>query len=112
MMEQKMKAMISQPLGGKTDEEITRTRENAIQTLQAMGYEVINTLYTSEWYSPEKLVERGVKHVPLCFLAKGLEQMCTVDAVYFCEGWENARGCRIEHEAAKAYGVKRLYAEA
>ena len=105
------KAMISQPLNGKTDEEITRTRETAIKTLESMGYEVINTLFRSEWYSREALKERGVIHIPLCFLAKSIEQMCTVDVVYFVKGWENARGCRIEHETAKAYGVDILYEE-
>ena len=25
------------------------------------------------------------------------------------EGWENARGCKIEHEAAKAYGLEIIY---
>lgn len=28
---------------------------------------------------------------------------------YFCKGWENARGCRIEHDAAVAYGLEVLY---
>lgn len=35
--------------------------------------------------------------------------MCLVDAVYFVDGWQEARGCRIEHDAAVAYGVKRIY---
>lgn len=25
------------------------------------------------------------------------------------DGWENARGCRIEHDAAVAYGLEVLY---
>ena len=52
--------------------------------------------------------ERGVVNRPLCFLAKSLENMCLCDAVYFVEGWENARGCRIERAAAEAYGIKIL----
>lgn len=104
-----MKAMVSQPLNGKTDEEIDATREAAIKVLQGMGYKVINTLFRSEWYSREKMTERGVVHIPLCFLAKSIEQMCTVDAVYFVKGWQNARGCRLEHEIALAYGVKAIY---
>lgn len=31
------------------------------------------------------------------------------NAAYFCKGWENARGCRIEHDAAVAYGLEVLY---
>ena len=37
--------------------------------------------------------------------------MSKCDAVLFCQGWENARGCCIEHEAAKKYGVLILYEE-
>lgn len=106
-----MKAMLSQPMAGKTDEEILATRDNAIDALKEMGYEVVNTLFTDDWYSSEAMKERGVENIPLCFLAKSLENMSLCHAVYFCEGWENARGCRIEHEAAKAYGLTILYEE-
>ena len=46
-----MKAMLSQPMAGKTDEEIIATREKAIKALQEKGYEIVNTLFTDEWYS-------------------------------------------------------------
>lgn len=49
------KAMLSQPMGGKTDEEIVETRERAIKVLEAKGYEVVNTLFTDEWYSHENM---------------------------------------------------------
>ena len=99
------KAMLSQPMAGKTDAEIVETRERAIKKLEALGYEVVNTLFTDEWYSKEKMEERGVVQIPLCFLAKSLENMSLCHAAYFCKGWENARGCRIEHDAAVAYGL-------
>ena len=105
-----MKAMLSQPMAGKTDEEIVATREKAISALKEKGYEVINTLFTDDWYNKE-IAERGAIQIPLCFLAKSLESMSLRDAVYFCKGWENARGCRIEHEAAKAYGLTIIYEE-
>ena len=105
------KAMISQPMGGKTEDEIVATREKAISALEEKVYKVVNTLFTDEWYSKEKMEERGVVQIPLCFLAKSLENMSLCHAAYFCKGWENARGCRIEHEAAKAYGLEILYEE-
>ena len=104
-----MKAMLSQPMGGKTNEEIIATREKAIEVLTSKGYEVVNTLFTDEWYSHENMEKRGVVQIPLCFLAKSLENMSLCHAAYFCKGWENARGCRIEHEAAKAYGLEISY---
>lgn len=104
-----MKAMLSQPMGGKTDKEITETRDRAIKALEKRGYEVVNTLFTDEWYSHEAMESRGVVQIPLCFLAKSLENMSLCHTAYFCKGWEYARGCRIEHEAAIAYGLEILY---
>lgn len=106
-----MKAMISQPMNGKTEEEITETRNKAIAYLESKGYEVVNTRFTDEWYSPEAMKERGVVNIPLCFLAKSLENMSKCDTVYFCNGWSNARGCLIEHTAAVRYEMKILYEE-
>ena len=106
-----MKAMLSQPMAGKTEQEITDARNRAIAALESRGYEVVNTLFTDEWYSKEKMQERGVVQIPLCFLAKSLENMSLCHAAYFCRGWENARGCRIEHDAAKAYGLEIIYEE-
>lgn len=104
-----MKAMLSQPMAGKTNEEIIATRERAIAVLKERGYEIINTLFTDEWYSSEAMKKRGVENIPLRFLAKSLENMSLCHAAYFCKGWENARGCRIEHEVAKAYGMTIIY---
>lgn len=106
-----LKAMLSQPMGGKTQEEIVETRERAIHALQERGYKVVNTLFTDEWYGKEAMEARGVVQIPLCFLAKSLENMSLCHAAYFCKGWEQARGCRIEHEAAKAYGLEIIYEE-
>lgn len=103
------KAMLSQPMAGKTEQEIVETRERAIKVLTEKGFSVVNTLFTDEWYSKEKMTERGVENVPLCFLAKSLENMSLCHAAYFCRGWEQARGCRIEHDAAVAYGMEILY---
>lgn len=106
-----MKAMLSQPMAGKTDGEIIATREKAIKALEAQGYEIVNTLFTDEWYNHENMEKRGVVQIPLCFLAKSLENMSLCHAAYFCKGWEQARGCRLEHDAAVAYGLTVIYEE-
>ena len=105
------KAMLSQPMAGKTDEEIVATREAAIKVLKEKGYEIVNTLFTADWYKKEQMESRGVVQIPLCFLAKSLENMSLCHIVYFCKGWDKTRGCKIEHEAAVAYGVDILYEE-
>ena len=105
------KAMLSQPMAGRSDEEIVSARERAVKALEDKGFEVINTLFTDEWYSREAMAERGVVQIPLCFLAKSIDNMSKCHAAYFCKGWENARGCKIEHEAAFAYGLEIIYEE-
>ena len=92
-----MIAMISQPMANKTQEEIVKTRERAIKQLTDMGYEIVNTLFTDGWYSPEKMNKRGVVQIPLCFLAKSLENMSLCHAAYFCKGREKCK--RVQDRA-------------
>lgn len=96
-------------MAGRTEEEIKVTREKAVAVLEGKGYEIVNTLFTDEWYSKENMQKRGVVQTPLCFLAKSIENMSLCHTAYFCKGWEKARGCRIEHEAARAYGLNVIY---
>lgn len=102
-------AMISQPMAGKTDAEIAAVREQAVGLLQDRGYRIANTLFNGESFAEEVLEECGVECVPLYYLAKSLESMSKCHAVYFCRGWKDYRGCRIEHEAAAAYGLEIIY---
>ena len=93
------RAMISQPMAGKTDREIGTERIRAMKILEEMGFEVVNTFFRD---SEEKEIECSA----LNFLGKSIEAMSHCQAVFFCSGWWNARGCRIEHEAALAYGLE------
>ena len=105
-------AMISQPCRGKTEQEITATRERATAVLEAKGYTVLNTLHTDEWSCTALEQAADVQNKALYFLAvKSLTVMAVCEAVYFCKGWENARGCKIEHDAASAYGLTIIYEE-
>lgn len=104
----KKKAMLSQPMNGKTSEEILAVRKEAVAHLEAMGYEVVDTYFAND---DEAMKERGVVQVSLCYLAKSLECMSMCHAVYFANGWEDARGCICEHNAALAYGLEVLYGD-
>lgn len=100
----KQTIMISQPMKDLSSEKITSVRENAIHTLETFGYDVIDNFFTDEGFITE-----DTKHTPVAYLAKSLEVMSKCDAVYFCKGWEKARGCKIEHEIANAYGLAIIY---
>ena len=45
---------------------------------------------------------------PLWFLGKSLELLAGADIAYFAKGWQDARGCRIEHTCAVEYNIDRI----
>ena len=92
-----MKLMISQPMRGKTQEQINEERNALIKDLTSKGYTVADTVFTDE--PPE------TDNAAIWYLAKSIDAMSRVDGVVFMKGWENARGCRIEHDIAVAYGL-------
>lgn len=103
------KIMISQPMNGLTEEQIIETRNRFLKFAENEKFEIVNTYFQDEWYSNDAMTKRGVVQIPLCFLAKSLENMSLCHIAYFAKGWENARGCRIEHEAALQYGLEIFY---
>jgi len=103
------KIMFSQPMAGLTEGQIVETRNRFLQFARKENYEVVNTYFQDEWYSKESMENRGVVQIPLCFLAKSLESMSLCHTAYFAKGWEKARGCKIEHEAALRYGLQVIY---
>lgn len=103
------KIMISQPMAGLTKEQIVETRNRFLKFAESENLEVVNTYFDNEWYSKDAMSSRGVVQVPLCFLAKALENMSLCHKAYFANGWREARGCRIEHEVATQYGIEIIY---
>ena len=86
-----------------------RFRRLEIAALCDKGYVVVNTLFSHDQSDKEYLEKRGFKQIPVAFLGKSVMAMAQCDAVYFCRGWENARGCVIEHDVAQTYGLEILY---
>lgn len=78
--------------------------------LEAQGYKVtphgIDAIYNSV---PE--YNYKIQNVPLMYMSNAFARMAVSDTVYFVKGWETARGCIIEHEAAVRYGLNILYEE-
>lgn len=91
-----IKVFISQPMNGKTNEEIELERERARQAIKEKrkdDVEVIDSFF------------KGGNHTPLWCLGESIKLLGTADVVYFAKGWEKARGCCIEHACAYEYGV-------
>ena len=101
--------MISQPMNGLKKEQIVETRNRFLQFAKEQNLEVVGSYFQGEWYSEEAMAKRGIVQIPLCFLAKSIEVMSLCHKAYFAKGWENARGCKIEHEVALQYGLEIIY---
>lgn len=86
---------------GKTDKEILVERNKAIKDAQEILGEPVEVLESFFQNAP-------VEAKPLWFLGKSLELLSAADVAYFVTGWQNARGCRIEHECAVEYGIDRI----
>lgn len=102
-----IKIFISQPMRGKTDEEILSERNRAIKVIQETiskeDIEIIDSFLKKE--APIRVNE------PLWRLGGSLMILSTADIAYFVKGWDEARGCKIEHECAVQYGLKTIEEE-
>ena len=99
------KVMISQPMAGKTPEEILKVRDKAVKYLEGLGYEVLDTYFPNDFNG----LPMDILNKPLFFLGQSLMYMSYCDVVYFCKGWDKTRGCILEHKAAEVYGIKMMY---
>lgn len=93
------KLFISQPMRGKTNEEILAVREKAIESAERnLGekVEVIDSFF----------MDAPVDANPLWYLAKSIELLSIADVAYFAKDWEKYRGCRIENTCAVEYGIE------
>lgn len=94
-----MKVFISQPMKGKTNEEIKAERRRLIGKVRALygdDIEIIDSFFENA----------PVDARPLWFLGKSLELLAAADVAAFARGWRDARGCRIENICAIEYGIE------
>ena len=91
-----MKLMISQPMRGKTEQQIREERVELVKELEQEGYEVVDTIFANE--TPKDC------DTALYYLSKSIEVISKVDGLVFMQGWQDARGCRIEFQVALEYG--------
>lgn len=95
------KAMIVQPMNGLNEKQIEEERAKAVAELEQRGYEVVDTYFKDGLTVPPNAV-----NVPLYYLSQSLAKMAECDAVYLCEGWDKARGCKVERAAAVSYDLE------
>lgn len=99
-----MRVFISQPMNGKTYSEIKNERKKAIEAVRKEypdeEIEFIDNLFEEDYEISN----------PMWCLGNSITLLSDADLAYFADGWQDARGCRIEFECAMAYGIKFMMA--
>lgn len=98
------KVFISQPMNGKTQEEIQKERREAIKTLQKIGGYGVDDIQIIDSIVAEEAPQDD--NIALWYLSKSIEFLAQADIALFARGWEQARGCKIEYLCAKEYGLE------
>ena len=93
--------MLSFPMKGKTREEIEDTKQSMLNWLFDK--------YNDECIVIESIIEDHESKSGLECFSESIVHMSTADTLCMGYGWENARGCRLEHEIARAYGLDVIY---
>lgn len=102
-----VRLFVSQPMRGKSDEEIESEREDLIAIAKAVYAGRGEVEAIDSFFKGGLDVPAGAK-APLYYLSKSLELLATADVAIFAKDWREARGCRIEHECTDGYGVARI----
>jgi hypothetical protein len=100
-----MKAFISQPMNGMTDDEIRARREELIRIIKLHCGE--NTEIIDSFTKSEEIVGKG----RIAMLGDSISMMRDADVVLFAKGWQNSAGCNVEHEVCVQYHIRRLFEE-
>ena len=95
-----MKVFISSPMRGKSYEQLIQERKNIITEITPLipiDVEFINSI-----------IKSPTEHPALWYLGTALQMLSQADLAVFSKGWDKARGCRIEYQCAKEYGIPTL----
>lgn len=92
------KLFISQPMRGKTDDEIRAERAKAIQCVEKIVGEPVAVIDSFFEKAP-------VNAKPLWYLGKSLELLSDADIAYFASGWKVTIGCWVEYICAIQYDI-------
>lgn len=94
-----MKVMISQPMNGVPDSEVRKIQDDLKEKFAKYNIDVIDSFLT-------EVPSTEIRNPRIFYLGRTIQNFLSdVDAVYFCTGWEKAKGCRIERRICEEYGI-------
>lgn len=105
-----MKIFISQPFHKRSETDIMRERQHAINYVDYHynGFKTWKDRVEIEVIDNyNKIAPNGAGR--LWYLGDSISLMDEADVVVFVPGWTKAKGCRIEHTVALTYGKEILH---
>lgn len=100
----KVKIFISQPMNGKSYQQILTDRQKIVNELHTLwvdtDIEILNTVF-----------EDISDHEPLWYLGLAIQALSEANLAVFSPGWKTARGCQIEYKCAFDYRIPILLLE-
>ena len=108
---------ISQPMTGKSEEEILATRQKAIDRIHRLASkddEQVNIIdsYIDDATRNEFQGRMGdAINWDIYWLSQSLQKLALADTIWLCKGWEYSKGCNVELECAISYGLDIVYPE-
>ena len=95
-----MKVFISQPMRGKTVEEVNIIRDDAKNKFMQLYSGNDDVEFVSSYMNGD-----GEILSPLYLLGRSIQMINECDVVLFAGNWKDARGCRSEHYLCEQYGI-------
>jgi len=82
---------------GRNDDIIRKERNELKSYFTSMGYEIIDSYIEDQ--APDSV------HQGAWYLGKSIQLLSSADITFFMDGWQNARGCKIERLVSHEYGI-------
>lgn len=120
----KIKVFVSQPMTGISMETILHKRESVSKSFKLLRpvKDKLEELGVKTTYIANKdIVSNYVEIIdnlqedlpadthPLEYLGNDIKMIKDADLIFFCKDWEYSRGCNIEFQVAKTYGILMIF---
>lgn len=97
---------ISQPMRNRTADEINEEREIVIEWVHRLYDDVYNVNVLDTYFKNEFVPDE----INRCYyLGKSIMVLAEANVAVFVDGWEEMRGCVIEHDVCKQYEIPVIY---
>ena len=108
-----MTIFISQPMTGRTEADIIEERGRAAKQIKKIygdNIEICDSYRTDiERDNTEKTRIYHNHNKDVYWLGESINSLSWADLIWFVDGWERSRGCRIENHIATEFGIEKSF---